>query len=70
MSIATEISRLQGLRNALRTKLVALGLAQSTAVLEDCVEAVGARRHLRPHPDQLRRPTGVSLRPWHRLPHR
>lgn len=40
MSIATEISRLQGLRNALRTKLVALGLAQSTAVLADCVEAV------------------------------
>ena len=42
MSIATEISRLQGLRNALRTKLVALGLAQSTAVLADCVEAVEA----------------------------
>lgn len=40
MSIATEISRLQGLRNALRTKLVALGLAQSTAALADCVEAV------------------------------
>ena len=40
MSIATEISRLQGLRNALRTKLVALGLAQSSAVLADCVEAV------------------------------
>ena len=42
MSIATEISRLQGLRNALRTKLVALGLAQSTAALADCVEAVEA----------------------------
>ena len=42
MSIATEISRLQGLRNALRTKLVALGLAQSSAVLADCVEAVEA----------------------------
>ena len=40
MSIATEISRLQGLRNALRTKLVALGLAQSSAALADCVEAV------------------------------
>ena len=40
MSIATEINRLQGLRNALRTKLVALGLAQSTAALADCVEAV------------------------------
>lgn len=40
MSIATEIQRLQGLRNALRAKLVALGLAQSGADLEDCVTAV------------------------------
>lgn len=40
MSISTEITRLQGLRNALRTKLVALGLVQSTADLEDCVTAV------------------------------
>lgn len=40
MSIATEISRLQGLRNTLRTKLVALGLAQSSADLESCVGAV------------------------------
>ena len=32
MSIATEISRLQGLRNALRTKLVALGLALCIAI--------------------------------------
>ena len=42
MSIATEISRIQGLRGALRAKLVALGLVQSAAVLEDCVEAVEA----------------------------
>lgn len=40
MSIATEVSRIQGLRDTLRTKLVALGLAQSSDKLEDCVEAV------------------------------
>ena len=40
MSIASEISRLQGLRNSLRAALVALGLAQSSAALEDCVTAV------------------------------
>ena len=40
MSIASEISRIQGLRNDLRTKLVSLGLAQSSADLEDCVTAV------------------------------
>lgn len=40
MSIQTEITRLQGLRNSLRAALVALGLAQSSADLEDCVGAV------------------------------
>lgn len=40
MSIQTEITRLQGLRNTLRTKLVSLGLVQSSADLEDCVTAV------------------------------
>ena len=40
MSIATEVSRIQRLRDNLRTKLVALGLAQSSDKLEDCVEAV------------------------------
>lgn len=40
MSIATEVSRIQGLRDNLRAKLVALGLAQSSDKLEDCVEAV------------------------------
>lgn len=40
MSIATEISRLQSLRGTLRAKLVSLGLAQSSADLEDCVTAV------------------------------
>lgn len=40
MSIQSEISRLQTLRNTLRTKLVALGLVQSTATLDDCVTAV------------------------------
>lgn len=42
MSIATEISRIQGLRNTLRAKLVALGLVQDAADLEDCVTAVEA----------------------------
>ena len=40
MSIQAEITRLQNLRNTLRTKLIALGLVQSTADLEDCVTAV------------------------------
>ena len=40
MSIQTEITRLQNLRNTLRTKLVALGLVASTANLEECVTAV------------------------------
>ena len=40
MSIQTEISRLQNLRNTLRTKLVALGLVARTANLDDCVTAV------------------------------
>ena len=42
MSIQTEITRLQGLRNMLRTKLVSFGLVQSSADLEDCVTAVDA----------------------------
>ena len=40
MSIQTEITRLQGLRNTLRTKLTALGLVGSTADLQACVTAV------------------------------
>lgn len=40
MSIQTEITRLQNLRNTLRTKLIALGLVTSTEDLEDCVAAV------------------------------
>ena len=42
MSIQTEITRLQGLKNTLRTKLVSFGLVQSSADLEDCVTAVDA----------------------------
>ena len=42
MSIQTEITRLQGLKSTLRTKLVALGLVQSSASLSDCVTAVDA----------------------------
>lgn len=40
MSIASEISRIQGLRDDLRTKLISLSLVQSSADLEDCVTAV------------------------------
>lgn len=40
MSISTELTRLQGLRDDLRTKLVALKLAESTADLNACVTAV------------------------------
>ena len=40
MSVSEQITRLQGLRNTLRAKLIALGLAESTADLEDCVTAV------------------------------
>lgn len=40
MSIQTEITRLQNLRNTLRAKLVALGLVTSAANLDDCVTAV------------------------------
>ena len=40
MSIATEITRIQGLRNDLRTKLVSMDLVESTALLDDCVTAV------------------------------
>ena len=42
MSIQTEITRLQGLRNQLKDKVVGLGLAEAAAVsdLEDAVNAV------------------------------
>jgi hypothetical protein len=40
MSIASEITRLQGLKTDLRTKLVSMDLAAANASLEDCVEAV------------------------------
>ncbi|MCC8044204.1 MAG: hypothetical protein LIP12_01735 [Clostridiales bacterium] len=40
MSVATEITRLQTLRNRLRTKLTAMGLATAAATLEDCTDAV------------------------------
>lgn len=40
MSIATEITRLQTLRNNLRTKLVSMLGVSSSADLEDCVTAV------------------------------
>ena len=40
MSIAAEITRIQGLRDDLRTKLVGMGLAESADKLEDCVAAV------------------------------
>lgn len=40
MSIATEITRIQGLRDDLRTKLVGMNLASSGDDLEACVTAV------------------------------
>lgn len=40
MSINTQISRIKSLRNAIRTKLVELGLVQSSAKLEDCSTAL------------------------------
>lgn len=40
MSIQSEITRIQGLKNTLRSKLVSIGLVQSSADLEDCVTAV------------------------------
>lgn len=41
MSIQSEVTRIQNLRNRLRTKLIALGLvSSSSADLEDCVEAI------------------------------
>lgn len=40
MSISTEITRLQGLKTRQRTKLVGLGLAQSSDNLEQLTEAV------------------------------
>lgn len=40
MSISTELTRLQTARNKLRTKLIALGLVNATAKLDDCATAV------------------------------
>ena len=40
MSIATEISRLQDARNTIRDKLVALGLAEETAKLDELAEII------------------------------
>lgn len=40
MSVSTEITRLQNLRNKLRAKLVTLGLVESASDLQACVDAV------------------------------
>lgn len=40
MSIQTEITRLQAARNKIRTKLVALGLATSTAKMDALADAI------------------------------
>lgn len=41
MSIATQISRITGLRDRIRTKLLALGVIQdNSADLEDCTDAI------------------------------
>lgn len=40
MSVSTQIARIQTARNTIRAKLVALGLAASTATIDDCASAV------------------------------
>lgn len=40
MSVSEQITRLQGLRDGLRTKLTSLGLTEAAADLEDCTTAV------------------------------
>ena len=40
MSIANEITRLQTARNAIRAKLVALGLVDNAAKIDSCAEAI------------------------------
>lgn len=40
MSIASEITRLTNLRNAIRSKLVSLGLVSSSADLDACTDAI------------------------------
>lgn len=40
MSIATNVERLENARNKIRNKLVALGLAESTAKLDACANAI------------------------------
>lgn len=40
MSIQTELTRIQTDRNTIRAKLVELGMAQSSANLDDCAEAM------------------------------
>lgn len=42
MSIQSEITRIQTDRNTIRTKLVALGMVQNTADLDDCATAIEA----------------------------
>lgn len=42
MSISTQIEKITNARNKIRTKLVALGLSNGTAKLEDCADAVDA----------------------------
>lgn len=45
MSVSTEITRLTGLKGRIRTWLVALGLVQSGATLEDCTDALEGIRN-------------------------
>ena len=41
MSVSSEISRLTGLRNSIRTKLITLGvISDSSADLEDCYDGI------------------------------
>ena len=40
MSISTEITRIQELRNTIRNKLVELNMVESKATLNDCAAAI------------------------------
>ena len=40
MAISTQITRLSGLRDQIRTKLISMGLVTSSAKLDDCADAI------------------------------
>ncbi len=48
MSIATQIERLQGVRNQIRTKMVALGLSKNTDLLQDLADDLDSVNKISP----------------------